>query len=145
MSTSSFRVRRATLEDLNQLSGRWKTMHLPADDLGKRVTEFQVAEDGEGKLAGAVGLQIAQRQGRVHSEAFGDFALADVLRPLLWERLQSLATNHGLLRVWTQEKAPFWTQCGLAPANDSLAGARAGDQWIRGPVGTRAPDAIHWS
>ena len=52
-------------------------------------------------------------QGLIHSEAFTDFALADHLRPLLWERLQALATNHGLHRLWTRESAPFWHHCGL--------------------------------
>ena len=75
-----------------------------------------MAESAEGKLLGAVGLQIAERQGRVHSEAFTDFSLAEQLRPLLWERLHAVATNHGLLRLWTQEQAPFWNHCGLLKA-----------------------------
>jgi len=66
---------------------------------------------------GLVGLQIAERQGRIHSEAFKDFALADQLRPLLWERIHAVATNHGLLRLWTQEQAPFWNHCGLVKAD----------------------------
>src|SRR5205814_8131963 len=44
--------------------------------------------------------------------------LADTLRPLLWERLQSVAMNHGLLRLWTQEHAPFWKHCSLTKADD---------------------------
>ena len=113
MNSSNYRVRRATLDDITQLTALWQTMRLPVEELGKRITEFQVAENAEGKLLGAVGLQIAERQGRIHSEAFTDFALADHLRPILWERLQAVATNHGLLRFWTQEKAPFWSHCGL--------------------------------
>jgi hypothetical protein len=92
-------------------------MQFPAEDLAKRVTEFQVAERSDGEVLGAVGLQIAQRQGLVHSEAFSDFALADHLRPLLWDRLHAVATNHGLLRVWTREQAPFWSHCGLLKAD----------------------------
>jgi len=116
MSSPPYRVRRATLDDIGQLSALWQSMHLAADGLSKRVTEFQVAESAEGKLLGAVGLQIAERQGRVHSEAFTDFSLAEQLRPLLWERLHAVATNHGLLRLWTQEQAPFWNHCGLLKA-----------------------------
>jgi hypothetical protein len=72
-------------------------------------------------LAGAIGLEIAQKQGRIHSEAFTDFALADQLRPKLWERIHAVATNHGLLRLWTQEHAPFWSHCGLGkPDPDAL-------------------------
>ena len=116
MNSANYRVRRATLDDVAQLTALWNSMHFPAVELAKRVTEFQVIENAEGKLIGAVGLQIAQRQGRIHSEAFTDFSLADQVRPLVWERVQSVATNHGLLRLWTQEQAPFWKGCGLVKA-----------------------------
>ena len=92
-------------------------MNFPADDLAKRITEFQVAESAEGQLLGAVGLQISQRQGLVHSEAFIDFAHAEHLRQPLWDRLQAIAANHGLLRLWTQEEAPFWSHSGLVKAD----------------------------
>lgn len=117
MNSSNYRVRRATLDDINELSALWKSMNFPAEDLSKRITEFQVAESSKGKLIGALGLQIAERQGRVHSEAFSDFALAEQLRALFWDRIHSIATNHGLLRLWTQEQAPFWNHCGLARAD----------------------------
>lgn len=92
-------------------------MQYPTEGLARRVTEFQVAEDANGHLLGALGLQIAERQGLIHSEAFGDFALADQLRPLLWDRVHAVAANHGLLRIWTQENAPFWNHCGLLQAD----------------------------
>ena len=117
MSSSKYRVRRATLDDIGQLTAIWESMHYPTEELARRVTEFQVAEGADGKLLGAVGLQIAERQGLVHSEAFSDFALAEHLRPLLWDRVHAVATNHGLLRVWTQEQAPFWNHCGLLKAD----------------------------
>ena len=133
MSASSYRVRRATLEDVAALTELWNTMNFPSAELAKRTMEFQLAEDSSGKLLGAVGIQIAEKQGRIHSEAFGDFALADQLRPLLWDRLQSIANNHGLLRVWTDEKAPFWSHCGLAKA-DAEALQKLPVLW-RGQVG----------
>ncbi len=121
MNSSNFRVRRATLDDTSNLAALWNSMKQPAEALSKRVTEFQIAETSEGVLAGAVGLEIAQKQGRIHSEAFTDFALADQLRPKLWERIHAVATNHGLLRLWTQEHAPFWCHCGLVkPDPDAL-------------------------
>ena len=116
MSSGTYRVRRATLDDIASLSALWRAMQLPASDLEKRLTEFQVAETPDGKLLGAVGLQILERQGRVHSEAFSDFSVADEVRPLLWERIQAIAINHGLVRLWTQEQAPFGRHCGLFPA-----------------------------
>jgi N-acetylglutamate synthase-like GNAT family acetyltransferase len=131
VSSSPYRVRRATLDDIRPLTALWESMHFPTEDLAKRVTEFQVAEDASGNVLGAVGLQVSERQGLVHSEAFGDFALADHLRPLLWDRLHSVATNHGLLRVWTREQAPFWNHCGLVKA-DAEALQKLPAQW-RGP------------
>ena len=121
MSSSKYRVRRATLDDIGQLTAMWESMYYPTEELARRVTEFQVAEGPEGKVLGALGLQITERQGRVHSEAFSDFALAEQLRPLLWDRVHAVATNQGLLRVWTQEQAPFWNHCGLAkPDQEAL-------------------------
>jgi N-acetylglutamate synthase-like GNAT family acetyltransferase len=117
VSSSNYRVRRATLDDIGQLTAMWQSMFYPTEELARRVTEFQVAEGPDGKVLGALGLQIAERQGRVHSEAFSDFALAEHLRPMLWDRVHALATNHGLLRVWTQEQAPFWNHCGLLKAD----------------------------
>lgn len=113
VNASDYRVRRATLDDIGELTALWKTMCYPAEELSRRVTEFQVAESAGGGLLGATGLQIAEGQGLVHSEGFTDFALADQLRPLLWERLLAVATNQGLHRLWTREAAPFWHHCGL--------------------------------
>ncbi len=117
MNSSDYHVRRATLDDIGQLTALWNAMNFPAAELAKRPTEFQVTEGADGNLVGLVGLQIAERQGRIHSEAFKDFALADQLRPLLWERIHAVAANHGLLRLWTQEQAPFWNHCGLVKAD----------------------------
>jgi len=122
VSSSNYRVRRATLDDLGPLTVLWQSMHYPTEGLARRVTEFQVAEDANGNLLGALGLQIAERQGLIHSEAFADFALADQLRPMLWERVHAVATNHGLLRIWTQENAPFWNHCGLLQADAEALG-----------------------
>ncbi len=112
----NYRVRRATLEDLKPLAALWQSMTFQVDDLTRRITEFQVAEGEGGNLVGAIGLEIFQKQGLIHSEGFTDFAVADYIRPLFWERIQSLATNHGLMRLWTREQAPFWNHCGLVPA-----------------------------
>lgn len=106
-------VRRATLEDVGALTALWRLMHFDADALARRITEFQVAQSPKGEIIGAIGLQIAEKQGCIHSEGFTDFAYAESLRPVLWERINSLAANHGLLRLWTREQAPFWSHCGL--------------------------------
>ena len=120
MNSPAYRVRRATLDDFNALKALWASMNFPLVDLEKRLTEFQVAEDADAKIVGAVGFQFFQRQGLIHSEAFGDFAVADQVRPLLWERIQALAMNHGVARLWTRENAPFWTHNGLQPADGKV-------------------------
>ncbi len=136
MNSVKYRVRRATVDDLAALRALWQPMGFPAEELERRLTEFQVAEDTEGKLLGALALEINTRHGRVNREAFGDFSLAEELRPLLWERVQSVAQNHGLVRLWTQEHAPFWRRCGLSPANaealERLPAAWAGQpgEWL---------------
>jgi len=117
----NFSVRRATTDDLAQLVALWQAAQLPSRELEKRFTEFQIAEDADGNLAGAIGLQIAGQEGKIHNETFADFGLTDTLRPLLWQRLQMVAQNHGLFRVWTEESAPFWKKdAGFSVASNEL-------------------------
>ena len=120
MSVTTYRVRRAVLDDLAVLKPLWESMRLPVPDLEKRLTEFQVAENSEGKVVGGVGCQIVERYAKIHSEAYSDFAIADSVRPHLWERLQAVARNHGIARFWTQEQSPFWKQHGLQPATSEI-------------------------
>ena len=109
-------IRRATVDDLPALKALRTTAQLPADDLENRLTEFQVVE-ANGTFAGAVGVQITRQHLRFYAEDYTDFSVADAARELLWERIQKLAANHGVFRVWTQETSPFWTRWGFQPAN----------------------------
>lgn len=115
-----YRLRRATTDDLPQLLSLWQAAQLPVAPLEKRFTEFQVVEDLEGNLVAAMGLQVVPQQGMVHSETFADFSLAEKIRPLLWERVEKVAANHGLFRLWTQETAPFWKQAGFNTASSEV-------------------------
>jgi N-acetylglutamate synthase-like GNAT family acetyltransferase len=118
---NSYRTRRATVDDLAQLAELWQAAQLPAATLEKQFTDFQVAEDDQGKLAAAIGLHIEGGNGRVHSETFADFALTDALRPALWERLQVVAQNHGLFCLWTEESAPWWKKgAGFSTPSDEM-------------------------
>lgn len=129
MSEPAYRVRRATVDDLQGLLALWESMHLPTAGLERRLTEFQMVESKDGRLLGALGMEIAGRHGKLHSEGFNDFALADDLRHQLWQRMQSVATNHGLARLWTQESAPFWNHSGFHPANEESLKKLPG-QWV---------------
>jgi hypothetical protein len=90
-------------------------MRLPDGDLERQLTDFQVVTDGTGMVVGGVAFQMNLRHARIHSESFEDFSLAEQARPALWSRIQNLATNHGLVRLWTQEQSPFWSHTGFQP------------------------------
>jgi N-acetylglutamate synthase-like GNAT family acetyltransferase len=130
MTSVNYRVRRATIDDLATLKALWESMRIPLGDLERRLTEFQIAEDTEGKVIGGVGFQILGRHGLIHSEAYSDFAVAEHVRPLLWTRISALALNHGIARLWTRENAPFWSQNGLQPAKEETL-ARLPEAWDR--------------
>ena len=109
-----FQVRRATVEDLPQLRTLWQMENLPDAELEKRFTEFQVALDERG-------------QGKIHGEAIGRFDLADELRAAFWPRLEMVARNQGLSRVWTTQEAIFWRGLGFKKATaQNLAELPAG-------------------
>src|ERR1017187_6099932 len=118
MTSANHRLRRATLDDLGALRPLWESMRFATDDLEKRLTEFQVAENQEGLIVGAIGFRMSGRHGCLHSESYSDFSVADIVRPLIWDRLRVLSSNHGIARLWTQENAPFWNRQGFQAANE---------------------------
>jgi len=121
MTTTNLQVRRATVEDLQRLAPLWQQEHLSVSDLEKRFKEFQLIEVAGGELLGAIGLEIAGPEGRLHSEVFAHADQSNALREKLWERAQVLASNHGLVRLWTQLAAPFWQQNGFRPLSAEAA------------------------
>ena len=115
------RIRRATLDDLETLRKLWSPIGFDITDLEKRLTEFQVGETEDGKFIGAVGFQLANSQGWIHHEAFADLSSAEPLRALFWKRLQVIAANHGVLRLWVRENSQNWAPFGFqAPTEEAL-------------------------
>ncbi len=108
--------RRATVEDLPKLRGLWRTALLPAQDLEKTLTEFQLAEGLDGRLMGALGFQILNQDARIYGEAYTHSETESLVKPQLWNRLKVLAANQGVHRIWTQEKSAFWPQQGFGGA-----------------------------
>lgn len=127
MTSPALNVRRATVDDLPALKALWETARLPSDELENRLTEFHVVESG-GQFAGALGVQVLRQHARLHSEDYADFSLADAARELFWERIQKIAANLGVFRIWTQETSPFWKRWGFQPANVETM-ARLPDEW----------------
>jgi N-acetylglutamate synthase-like GNAT family acetyltransferase len=121
MNLPALHIRRATTDDRQRLKALWLTMLLPAAELEKRLTEFQVAETADGMLLGAIGIQIVRQHAWLHSESYLDFARADEARELFWARIQTLASNHGVFRLWTQENSPYWSRLGFRTAVAKLS------------------------
>jgi N-acetylglutamate synthase-like GNAT family acetyltransferase len=136
MSPSNLRIRRATTDDFQSLKSLWNSMRFPAGELEKRLTEFQVVEAADGQIVGAIGLQITGHHALLHSEGYTDFSVADAARQLFWERIQTIATHHGVFRLWTQENSPFWVRWGFQPATieqlERLPGEwkRSEEKWL---------------
>lgn len=117
MTDANVQVRRATIEDIPQLTALCRQENLSIAELEKRFKEFQVVQADDGQLLGTVGLQISGNQGRLHSEALLHPEQADALRQKLWDRISLVAQNFGLVRVWIETSAPFWQHnVGFGPA-----------------------------
>jgi len=117
MNPQTLRIRRATVDDSAALQVIWESMRLPAEELEKRLTEFQVVENSGGEVVGAIGVQFSGQHALLHGEGYSDFSIADAARQLFWERIQTLASHHGVFRIWTQERSPFWKSFGFQPPN----------------------------
>ena len=120
MSNRQPQARRATIDDLSKLTPLWRAEGLPEHDLEKRFKEFQLIEGPDGEILGTVGLQISGQEGRLHSETFAHPEDGDALRAQLWERVQMIANNHGIIRIWTQLESPFWHHVGFTGASGDL-------------------------
>lgn len=115
VTPGQLQIRRATVDDLPALRALWQGAGLSAPELENRLTDFHVVES-EGEFAGALGVQVLRQHARLHSEDYANFAVADSARQLFWDRIQVIAANLGVFRIWTQETSPFWTHWGFQPA-----------------------------
>jgi hypothetical protein len=130
MNSVPLRVRRATVDDFDALKIIWASMRLPADELERRLTEFQVVENSDGKILGAIGIQISKQHALLHSEGYSDFSVADSARNLFWGRIQVLSSNHGIFRLWTRENSPLWKNFGFQPPTAETL-SRLPEEWKR--------------
>jgi N-acetylglutamate synthase-like GNAT family acetyltransferase len=117
VSSPAYQVRRATLEDLPALRELWTKAGLSLPELEKRFTEVQIAENGDGKIAGALGIKIDRLHGMLHSEAILEKENTALFESF-WQRIQILGRNYGLFRLWTESHAPFWKTVGFIAPDD---------------------------
>jgi N-acetylglutamate synthase-like GNAT family acetyltransferase len=117
MNSPGHQGRRATLDDLQALIALWQVAGLPALELEKHFTDFQVVARTDGPLIGAIGLSVQGHHGKLHSEAFFHPEQEEEFRPQIWQRVQMVARNHGLTRLWTHEASAFWQRCGFEEAD----------------------------
>lgn len=128
MSQQTLHIRRATVDDLETLKALWESMRLSPQELETHLTEFQVVESEDAGVLGALGVQVVRQHALLHSEGYTDFSVADAARQLFWERVQTLAANLGVFRVWTQERSPVWKSFGFQPPSAEVL-ARLPEEW----------------
>lgn len=124
MSLPVHTVRRATINHLEALRAIWSEERFAVGELERRFTEFQVVESREGKLIGALALQIQGNQGFIHSEAIALPEHTEALREVLWDRINKVAGNHGLVRLWTSAAHSHWTSAEFRAPTEAEQGKR---------------------
>src|SRR5580765_1265468 len=85
MNPPGHQVRRATLDDLQPLVALWQVARLPALELEKHFTDFQVVARTDGPLIGAIGLHVQGQHGKLYSEAFFHPEQEEEFRPQIWD------------------------------------------------------------
>lgn len=148
MNQSGYQTRRATLDDLVHLRASWQAAKLPALELEKRFTEFQVVFNSGGELIGSAGLRIDKHHAVIHSATYKSVELEEGIRAAIWERIQAVARNHGLARLWQLESVSFWRENGFRePTAQELqrlpsAFGPASEPWLTLPLREESLNAI---
>lgn len=112
-----YETRRATGEDLAGLHDLWTRADLPWKELQPRFGEFYIVTKGE-TICAAVGLQRVKQQAFIHSEAYVHPRAAELLRPILWERVLNVVQNHGAARLWVNRYIRNYERCGFVPPDE---------------------------
>jgi len=126
-------IRRATSDDLEQLTPLWQMEGLAADELAPRFTEFIVAVDADNRIHAAIGLNAVGDQGELHSEVIGVAENGDQLRSVVWPKLKLICQGYGLLRLWTRLGSPFWRAQGFHHPKPAIAEQMPGEFGVPDP------------
>ena len=117
MSSSGYKIRRVHVADLNELRSVWRAAGIYSLELEKRFTEFQIVIDREAAIVASFGVDVRGKEGHIHSVAFRANTPKEELLEVIWNRAQTLAENHGLLRLWSPDE-PFWSGVGFAKPDE---------------------------
>lgn len=116
MVSSQFKIRRAHIVDLTELRPLWRTAGIYSLELEKRFTEFQIVVNEDAQVVAAFAIEIKTKEAHIHSDAYADSDDNPAIREAVWKRIQSLAENHGLIRLWAN-KDEFWSGIGFEEPN----------------------------
>lgn len=105
------------MADLNELRAVWRAAGVYSLELEKRFTEFQIVFDAGEAIVAAFGIDVRLRDGHIHSVALAPGAAAREIRELIWQRVQALAENRGLTRLWSADHQ-FWREQGFVQPDE---------------------------
>jgi len=112
MSVAGFKIRRVHVGDLNELRAVWRAAGVYSLELEKRFTEFQVIINDKAAIVAAFAVNAQGKEAHIHTESYAPDAPKDEIRELIWKRVQTLAENRGLVRLWAEDQA-FWKRHGF--------------------------------
>lgn len=101
------------VDDLSDLRALWRTAGVYSLELEKRFTEFQIVVNDRTQVVAAFGIEIRNKDAHIHNDVYADPEAKTELRELVWRRIQTLAENHGLVRLWSPVDE-FWRKVGFA-------------------------------
>lgn len=119
MNISKFNLRRVDVDDLDDLRALWRTAGVYSLELEKRFTEFQIVVNDRAQIVAAFGVEIRGKDAHIHTEVYADPDAQAELRELVWRRVQTLAENHGLVRLWSSAD-DFWRKVGFVEPNKKV-------------------------
>ncbi|MBM3824395.1 MAG: hypothetical protein FJ404_16175 [Verrucomicrobia bacterium] len=128
MTLAALTARRANIDDLPALKTLWTQHGIEASEAERQITEFQVAFDERQILAGCAAVRVSGQNALIHSEAYAQPESAGLVRATLWPRVQSLARNLGLFRLWIRSPDEFWKSNGFGDPTE-MARKKWPEEW----------------
>ena len=119
MSAAGLKIRRVHVGDLNELRAVWRAAGIYSLELEKRFTEFQIVINEKADIIASFGINAQGKEAHVHSESYAPDAPREEIRELIWKRVQTLAENRGLMRLWADDQE-FWKQQGFEKPQEKV-------------------------